>query len=272
MVIDFHVHINLYGRGDEDIGNLLRADDAAGIDQSVVFCPENDFTLKAARAHPDRLIPFGWVEWGRDEPRKIDHLADQGARGLKAMIPAYGWNDARLEPYYARAEARGLPLLAHTGVMATGENVEHLIPPALTDSSRMKIIYLDAPCRRFPGLTFVAAHLGNPDHEEGSMLVRWHPNFYFDLSGSSLLLRTHDYWRQLFWWDRRSRFTSGVRYTKKAPWRPFEKMLFATDTPYEFKAEVMAEQRALLEALEQPREIIDRVFGGTAAEILRLRR
>ena len=59
-----------------------------------------------------------------------------------------------------------------------------------------------------------------------------------------------------------------VRYSKKAACRPFEKMLFARDTPYDLKAKVMAEQRALLEALEQPREIVDAVFGGTAARIL----
>jgi hypothetical protein len=267
MVIDFHVHIDFYN-GHKDVADLLKADDEFGIDGSVVFCQDNAFTLGACKRHRDRLIPFGWVEWGRDDPRKIDQLADEGVKGLKVLNPAFDYNDARLDAWWSRAEARRLPVLVHTGIVAAGESVECLVPPALTDTSRMQVLYLDGPLRRFPRLVLAAAHLGNPDQERGAMLVRWHPNLYFDLSGSGLLRHKHPYWKDLFWWDKPSRFSKDIRYSKALPTRPFQKLVFGSDVPYRLIGQAMAEQRALLEALEQPKEIIAQAFGGTAARLL----
>jgi predicted TIM-barrel fold metal-dependent hydrolase len=261
MIIDFHVHVNAGDR--KCITNLLKADDKFGIDKSVIFCPDNAFTMKAAKAHKDRLVPFGWVGWGAEDPKKIDELAAEGFRGIKVIYPAFPYNDPRLDPYYSKAQEHGLPLLMHTGIVSRS-NPD--VPNWMVDTSRMKVILLDAPCRKFPKLTIVAAHLGNPDHEEGGMMARWHPNFYFDLSGSSLLHRSHEFFRTLFWWEKETRFS------KRNSWKPFEKMLFATDEPYEIKGEPMREQRELLEALGQSKETIAKVFGGTAARILKLKK
>jgi hypothetical protein len=256
MVIDAHVHIS--GRA-ACVDELLHAMDQFGTDRSVVFDTEdNEVTLRAAQEHPDRLIPFGHVGWGYEPPSRLDELADAGVRGLKVIRPAHNYNDERLLEYWGRAEARGLPCLVHTGIVARHEGDRE----ARVDTSRMKVIWLDAVCRWFPQLTIIAAHMGNPDHEEGSMLARWHPNFYFDLSGSSLLHRSHDYFRQLFWWDKPSRFSG------RNPSRPFEKMVFGSDEPYERIGEPLAEQRALLEALGQEPEMHQKVFGGTMARIL----
>ncbi len=261
MIVDFHVHLD--PKDPKSVLRLLKTDDRLGIDKSVVFCRDNDFTLKAARAHKDRLIPFGQVEFGYENPAKIRELADRGVRGIKVLHPAFPYNDPRMDPYYGTAEELGLPILAHTGIVSRS-NPD--VPNWMVDTSRMKVIFLDAPCRRFPKLTIIAAHLGNPDHEEGAMMARWHPNFYFDLSGSSMLLRSHDYFRALFWWDRETRFT------KKSPWKPFDKMVFGTDEPLDRMGEPMKEQRELIEALGHGEETIAKVFGGTAAKILGLKR
>ncbi len=259
MVIDAHVHISeREGCTDE----LLRAMDKNGIDRAVVFDGgSNENCLAQCRAHPDRLIPFGCVQLGRDPYVTVDFLARDGFRGLKLIRPTHNYNDERFWPYYGAAERFGLICLFHTGIVARGGAADK---ERRDDTSRMKVILLDAVCRQFPDLTVIAAHMGNPDHEEGAMMARWHPNFYFDLSGSSLLHRTHDYFRNLFWWDRPSRFS------KRNAYRPFEKMVFGTDEPYDQLHEPMAEQRALLEALNQPPEIVEKVFGGTMAGLLGL--
>jgi len=258
MVIDAHVHISTR---EGCIDELLKAMDDNDIDRSVVFDTEdNENCLKAAAAHPDRLIPFGHIRWGRDHPRQMAELRDQGVRGMKVIRPAHNYNDERLLPYWDAAEALDLPCLVHTGIVARHDEDKQ----ARVDTSRMKVIWLDAVCRWFPDLTIIAAHMGNPDHEEAAMMARWHPNFYFDLSGSSLLHRSHDYFRQLFWWDKPTRFST------RSPWRPFDKMVFSSDEPYDRLAEPRREQRALLEALDQDEEMIARVFGGTMASILGL--
>ena len=255
MIIDSHVHIS-----DREgcIEELLAAMDKNGIDMAVVFDSDNDHCRRACDAHADRLIPFGHVRLGQDPYGTVTDLADQGFKGLKLIRPAYNYHDERLLPYYELAERAGLVCLFHTGIIARGSPDE----PSTDDTSRMKVIWLDTICRRFPKLTVIAAHMGNPDHEEGAMMARWHPNFYYDLSGSSLLHRSHQFFRELFWWDKETRFT------KRSGWRPFEKMLFATDEPYDQLHEPLAEQRALLEALDQDEEMIAKVFGLTAAGLL----
>ncbi len=257
MVIDFHVHL---APGPDAVDRLLRAMDENGIDMAVIFSPRNDDVFAAAQAHPDRLIPFGQIGWGFDDPREINRLYERGAKGMKVIRPRVPYNDSSLEEYWGRAEELGMPLLVHTGIVARHATDRW----DRVDTSYMNIINLDGPCRWFPRLNIVAAHMGNPHHEDASMMIRWHPNLYFDLSGSSLLHRSHQYFRELFWWDKPTRFSDRTKY------RPFEKMVFGSDEPYEIIGEPLAEQRALLEALEQPPEIIEGVFGGTAARLLGL--
>lgn len=257
MVIDFHVHLRA---GDNAVNDLLKAMDKNGIDMAVIFSERNDDVFAAAQAHADRLIPFGQIGWGSDDPKEINRMKQRGAKGLKVINPRVPYNDPALEEYWGRAEDLGLVIVAHTGIVARQATDRW----DRVDTSHMNIINLDGPCRWFPNLTIVAAHMGNPHHEEASMLIRWHPNLYFDLSGSSLLHRTPDYFRELLWWDKETRFTRRTKH------RPFQKMVFGSDEPYDIIGEPMAEQRALLEALEQPPEIIEGVFGGTAAKLLGL--
>ena len=255
MVIDCHVHIS---PREGCVDDLLAAMDQNAIDMAVVFGDDNENTRRACDAHVDRLIPFGQVRLGRDPFLTVDRLADRGFKGLKFIYPTRNYNDERLLPYYGAAERHGLVCLFHTGIVAR----DNVTEPSTDDTSRMKVIWLDLVCRMFPKLTVIAAHMGNPDHEEGAMMARWHPNFYFDLSGSSLLHRSPQFFGELFWWDKETRFT------RRSGWRPFEKMVFATDEPYERLHEPMAEQRALLEALDQDEAMIAKVLGLTAARLL----
>src|SRR5256884_9714025 len=50
----------------------------------------------------------------------------------------------------------------------------------------MRPIHLEEIARRFPKITVLGAHCGNPEYEWAAEVARWNPNVYFDLSGSSL--------------------------------------------------------------------------------------
>jgi hypothetical protein len=50
----------------------------------------------------------------------------------------------------------------------------------------MRTFHLEEIARRFPKLTVIGAHWGNPEYEWAAEVARWNPNVLFDLSGSTL--------------------------------------------------------------------------------------
>jgi len=63
--------------------------------------------------------------------------------------------------------------------------------------------YLEEIARRFPNITVLGAHCGNPEYEWAAEVARWNPNVFFDLSGSTLS-KMHDRlgdFRKIFWWS-----------------------------------------------------------------------
>ena len=80
LVIDCHVH---YGGREGELDSLLKMCDRLGIDKCVIFPgPSNDAVLEAAKAQPDRLIPFAFFALGTDPPERADEFANAGFRGI----------------------------------------------------------------------------------------------------------------------------------------------------------------------------------------------
>ncbi|HEV2246834.1 MAG TPA: amidohydrolase family protein, partial [Terriglobia bacterium] len=133
---------------------------------------------------------------------------------------------------------------------------------------RMRATRLDLIARRFPTLTVIGAHMGNPDYAEAAEVGRWSPNLYFDLSGSSLIKKQNDYtfFKSIFWW-------SGVvsPHTPESGHSAFEKLVFGSDTfggdLEEFDREVKR-YRAMLDACDVPRQAQEDIFSGTLWRIL----
>src|SRR2546422_11579951 len=98
--------------------------------------------------------------------------------------------------------------------------------PADISVDRMRPTTLDAIVRRFPKLTIIGAHLGNPDYAWAAEIARWNPNLFFDLSGSTLIKKQEDYkfFKTLFWW-------SGIvsPHTPKTEVSAFEKIVYGSD-------------------------------------------
>ncbi|HYM11031.1 MAG TPA: amidohydrolase family protein, partial [Bryobacterales bacterium] len=221
-LVDCHVHYN----GDLKFLDALvaRLDPFNGV--AFLLTPPKDLdSVKAYIAkHPNRLIGFGSIKL--DDPRaleQIDRFHAAGFRGLGEMTgPLKDYHDKSYWPIYERAEKYGMIILFHTGiVMRSNPNV-----PTDVSVDRMRVTTLDNIARRFPKLTIIGAHLGNPDYAWASELARWHPNLYFDLSGSTLIKKQEDYpfFKTVFWW------TSVVSpHTPKSSTSAFEKAVFGSD-------------------------------------------
>jgi predicted TIM-barrel fold metal-dependent hydrolase len=128
-LVDVHVHLghDIDGmRGDYD--ELLRLMDRYGISRAFMFCMDepdrhpafrepNDRTLAAAARSGGRLLPFVRLDLGEDPIQEAQRCLDLGARGIKLHPRAQRFvlDDERLEPVFALAAERQVPILIHGG-------------------------------------------------------------------------------------------------------------------------------------------------------------
>ena len=263
-LIDAHVHYN----GDPAFLEKLVAklDSVDGL-AFILVKPQDMKTATAAIAkHPNRLIGFGDIS--PDDPRALE-LVDQahqaGFRGVGEITSTLkNYDDRSYWPIYARAEQYGMILLFHTGI------VNRVDPSLAADISvdRLRPTTLDGIARRFPKLTIIGAHLGNPDYAWAGEIARWNPNLYFDLSGTSLIKKQDDptFWKSIFWW-------SGVvsPHTPQSGSSAFEKLVFGSDV---FNGELEEFDRELeryhkmLDACGVPPQAQANIFAGTLWRIL----
>jgi len=259
MVIDIHAH---YPASDADFPErLVELLPQAGIDMICLFSAgaafghaSNEVILKAARKYPKQVIAFALVELGADSPDCVARYAGEGYRGFKITNPRSSYDDEAFCPLYEQMEKTGLPLLAHTGILMRIAN-----PPGVrVNSNWMRPICLDPVLRSFPGLNIIGAHLGVPWHEEASTMARLHPNYYVDLTGACWggwrVNKTPDFFRYHFFWD--------------GAW---DKVLFGTDILA--LDELIPSKRChdtMIQRLDLPAATVSKIYGGTAARLLRL--
>ena len=141
----------------------------------------NDGVLKWLREYPDIIVGMGSVELGLQmgAPDDISRLKDQGFSGLKFEMPSHPYDHDRYMPLYKRAQELGMPILFHTGQVASLESSD--IIERLT-SDHMRPFRLDRVARAFPRLQIIGAHLGLPHADEALSLLTY-PNVYFDICG-----------------------------------------------------------------------------------------
>src|SRR5260370_39734809 len=221
-LVDAHVHHN----GDPAfLQKLVAKLDAASGVAFLLTAPKDLDSVKAfMTAHPNRLIGFGSIQL--DDPNVlelIDRFHAAGFRGLGELTgPLKNYDDPSYWPIFERAEKYRIIVLFHTGI------VNRRNPGVSSDVSvdRMRPTTLDLIARKFPKLTLIGAHLGNPDYAWAAEISRWNPNLYFDLSGSTLIKKQEDYkfFKTLFWW-------SGIvsPHTPVGGPSAFEKIVYGSD-------------------------------------------
>ena len=221
-LIDSHLHYN----GDPAFLKQLMAklDEVDGLAFLLVQPKDLDGVKGFIQQHPNRLVGFGEIQL--DHPKVLDQI-DQfhaaGFRGLGELSgPKKSYDDPAYAPIYARAEKYGMFVLFHTGIV----NRTNPEIPADISVDRMRATTLDNIARRYPKITLLGAHLGNPDYAWAAEIGRWNPNVYWDLSGSTLIKKQEEYtfFKSIFWW-------SGIvsPHSPKGGPSAFEKVVFGSD-------------------------------------------
>lgn len=263
-IIDVHVHYN--GEPGFLPKLLAKLDSVDGLAFLLVTPRAFDQAVPFIKQHPNRLIGFGAIKLDAPEVlEQVDRFHAAGFRGLGEMSSSlHNYDDRAYWPVYERAAKYHMILLFHTGVVARGA------PQVPDDVSfdRMRVTRLDLIARRFPTVTVIGAHMGNPDYAEAAEIGRWDSNLYFDLSGSSLIKKANNYafFKSIFWW-------SGVvsPHTPASGVSAFEKLVFGSDVfrgdLAEFDREV-ARYHKMLDACDVPKGAQQMIFSGTMWRIL----
>ena len=169
-IFDAHTHLgnDIDGMvGDRD--ELLQIQRAYGISRSFVFCLDepdrkpaftaaNDRTLAHAAIAPGELLPFVRLDLDEHPVEEASRCIDLGARGIKLHPRAQRFlpDDPRLEPVFALAAERRVPILIHggRGLPPIADSLARLLdrhsPPALI-VAHAGIVDLAAMARNFAG-------------------------------------------------------------------------------------------------------------------------
>jgi len=181
-IFDSHVHLgqDIDGMaGDYD--ELQRLMDHYGISRAFLFCLDepdrhpafrspNDRTLSYAERSDGRLIPFVRLDLSEEPLEEARRCLDRGARGIKLHPRAQRFllNDVRLEPVFALAAERRVPILIHGG---------RGLPPIADHLRRL----VDA----HPEATLIIAHAGIADMAGLARCFAGRAGVFFDTSAWS---------------------------------------------------------------------------------------
>ena len=117
-------------------------------DREPAFTAPNDRTLAHAEQSGATLLPFVRLDLTAQPLEEARRCLDLGARGIKLhpRAQAFALNDERLQPIFALAVERSVPILIHGG---------RGLPPIAED--------LEALVRRNEGVKLIVAHAGIAD-------------------------------------------------------------------------------------------------------------
>jgi len=264
-IVDMHVHFD--EKNPDFIGDLVKVCERLNMTACVLTpYPNRKLIAEAAKQYPSRIVPFGFVDLDApDVVQQVEELNTLNYRGLGELeFVKKPYTDPSYMPVYELANRYGWVLLFHTGIVLRKKFDE----PEDVASHRMRAFYLEEIARRFPKITVVGAHCGNPEYQWAAEVARWNPNVFFDLSGSTLTkmhARLSEF-RNIFWW---SGTEEGTKSPESDP-SAFVKLVFGSDTSLDGIERVLAQYRALFEACDVPARTQSLILGGTLAKILRL--
>lgn len=266
MIVDTHVHL-FREHGYEH--RLAKAARETGIVKMALmggpkqydYAP-NDAVLAAARRHPDLFIPFATFRLGRDYAAMVDELHRQGFHGLQFALPMHDYDNKEFYLVYARAGQLGMPAVFELGLLPNSGR-DHLHDVCCR---RMRPICIDTVARAFPELTIIGTRMGSPWCEEACEVARCNTNVYLDLSGSVLIKKPPEFFREMLWWDRVDSEYGGSRKTV-GPW---QKIVFGSDVHYKHLPEVRRDHENLVQALGLDADTLADVMARNAIRALGL--
>jgi predicted TIM-barrel fold metal-dependent hydrolase len=263
-VVDIHMH---YQKKPGFIDDFLRSTEHLNVTGCILTPFENRKEVAdAAKKHPTRIIPIGSVLLDApDVSQQVEELHDLGYRGLGELeFPKKTYIDPSYTKVYELANRYKWVVLFHTGIVLRAKFTE----PEDVASYRMSSQYLEEIARRFPQITVIGAHCGNPDYQWSAEIARWNPNVFFDLSGSTLtkLCGRLDEFSKFFWWSNTGEGTQTPDNNPSA----FTKIVFGTDTSPAGADHVLSQYNAMFDACGVPDSARNLVLGGTLSKIFGL--
>ena len=182
----FDAHTHLGDDIDGMVGRYEELDavlDRYGIEGAFVFCLDepdrqpafqapNDRTLAHAARSGGKLIPFVRLDLTSGPLEEAKRVLDLGARGIKLhpRAQAFALDDERLQPIFALARERDVPILIHGG---------RGLPPIAEDLERL--------VTRNEGVQLIVAHAGIADMGSLAGRLGGIPGVFFDTSVWSAL-------------------------------------------------------------------------------------
>jgi uncharacterized protein len=178
-LFDAHTHLGndidgMVGSYDELTSTL----DRYGFEGAFVFCMDehdrepafsapNDRTLAHAGRSQGRLLPFVRLDLTTRPLEEATRCLDLGARGIKLhpRAQAFAMDDERLQPIFALAVERAVPILIHGG---------RGLPPIAE--------HLEVLVERNEGVQLIVAHAGIADMAGLAGRLGGRPGVFFDTS------------------------------------------------------------------------------------------
>ena len=183
-IFDAHVHVGRDIDGfvssyDDLVGFLVDCGASGAFcfcldepDREPAFRAANDRTLEAADRSSGTLVPFARLDLTDTPLEEATRALDAGARGIKLhpRSQAFSLGDGRLEPIFALAAERGVPILVHggRGLPPIGDHLAHL-------------------CETYAGTQLIIAHAGVADLLGLARRLSGRPGVFFDTSVWSVL-------------------------------------------------------------------------------------
>jgi uncharacterized protein len=265
-IVDIHVHF------DEKNPNFIRDFVAVAERINLTACLLTPYShrvqvAEAAKQHPKHIVPFGFIDLdATDVLSQVKDFHELGYRGLGELeFVKKPYVDASYLPVYELANEYGWVLLFHTGIVLRRSADQ----PENVASHRMRAFHLEEIARRFPKLTVIGAHCGNPEYEWAAEVARWNPNVFFDLSGSTLTKMNSrlEEFKKYFWWSGQGEWkTETPAHDPSA----FIKLVFGSDTGLDGIEGVVSQYRALFKSCDVPANTQQMIMGRTLEGILRL--
>lgn len=185
---DTHTHY----RGNEDhLQNLLEVTRKYNVNRLFINCPLNDLgavnVFEKYEKIGERIIPFYHLDMRENNPDIVTRAFDAGFWGLKCISPTHAYDDPFYDPVFSRAQALGMPLLCHTGLLSKSAETTN----AGSGMSLMRADMMDTLATRYPELLIQGAHIGTPNIMEALLTCVYSPNLMWDASGGCrhLLIR-----------------------------------------------------------------------------------
>ena len=266
-ILDCHVHFN--DKSPSFIEDLVKLCGRLNMTACVLTPYANrQVVADAAQGHPLEIVPIGFLDLdASDAPRQAKEFYKLGYRGLGELeFVKKPFTDPSYQAVYELANEYGWTILFHTGIVLRRKFDE----PEDVASYRMRAFHLEEIARRYPRITVVGAHCGNPEYEWAAEIARWNPNIFFDLSGSTLHKmsdRLSDF-RKIFWW---SETEEGTRTPNNDP-SAFSKLVFGSDTGLDQIEAVIGQYKSLFHACGVPESTQRLIMGGTLSRIFKVSR